>query len=64
MELYRQAVRLSGFFQSKNKPHQLLGGVGNGNIVVLTLGTFLRKVSGKGGIPKANKLGGIKDGKA
>ena len=38
--------------------------MGNCNIVVLAFGPFFSEISGKGGIPQADILGGIKNGVA
>lgn len=36
--------------------------MGNGNIVVLALGSLLSEIGGKGCIPNADELGGVEDG--
>jgi hypothetical protein len=35
------------FLQGEDETHQLLGGVGYGDIIMLSLGTLLSKVCGK-----------------
>jgi len=57
-------VRFSGFLQGEYEPHQFLGSVGDGNIVMLTLGSFFSEISGKGRVPKANVLGGVEESKS
>ena len=45
-----------------DQPHELLGSMGYGNIVVLALGPLLSKVSSKCWIPVADVLCGIENG--
>lgn len=40
----RKAIRFSEFLQSKNKPHQFLGGMRDSNVVMLALGSFFSEV--------------------
>ena len=58
-ELNCWGVRLPGFFQSEDKPHQLLGGVGYGDVVMLALSPFFGKVGSKGRVPMADVLGSV-----
>ena len=60
-ELSCQTVRLPRFLQCKNEPHQFLGSVRDGNIVVLALGPFLGEIGGEGWIPMTDKLGSVKE---
>ena len=53
------AVWPFGFLQSVNQANQLLGRMGERNIVVLALSPFLGEVSGKGRLPKADVFGGV-----
>lgn len=53
-----------GFLQRVNQPNQLLGRMGERNIVVLALSPLLGKISRKGRIPKANIFGGVVKGVA
>ena len=48
------AVWLLGFFHCVDHTHQFLCGMRECNIVVLSLGSFLGKVSGEGRIPEAD----------
>lgn len=48
--------------QSENEAHQLLGYVGDRNIVMLSFCPFLGKVGGKGGVPQTDILGGVVNG--
>ena len=57
-----RAIGLPGFLHSKDKPYQLLGCVGDGNIVVLALWPLFSEIGGKGRIPKADILGCIVKG--
>ena len=54
-----RAIGLPGFLHGEDKPHQLLGCVGNGYIVVLALCPLLCQISGKGWVPKADIFGGV-----
>ena len=50
--------------QGVNNPHEFLGSVGDGNIVVLSFGSLLGQVSGKGRIPETDVFRGIEEGVA
>ena len=52
-------IWLMGFLQSIDQPNQLLGRMGERNIVVLALSPFLGEVSGEGRIPEADIFGGV-----
>ena len=54
-----QAAGFAGLHESKDDTDKLLGGMGNGNIVVFSFRPFLGKVSCKGGIPVADELRGV-----
>ncbi len=41
-KLQFRAIWLTRLLQGEDEPHKLLGGVGYGDIVMLTLGAFLR----------------------
>ena len=58
------AVWPFGFLQSVNQPNQLLGRMGERNIVVLALSPLLGKISSKGWVPKADIFGGVVKGVA
>ena len=53
------AVWPFGFLQSVNQANQLLGRMGERNIVVLALSPLLGKISSKGWVPKADIFGGV-----
>ena len=53
------AVWLLGFLHSVDQPNQLLGRVGESNIVMLALSPLLGKISSKGWVPKADIFGGV-----
>ena len=55
-------VGLSGLLDRADYPNQLLGSMGNGNIVVLALSPFLGKVSSEGRIPVTDELSCIEQG--
>ena len=50
------------FLQGINQPHEFLHGVGQGDIVVFSFGTFLGKVFSKDRIPVADILGCVVKG--
>ena len=50
--------------QGKDQAHELLGGVRDGDIVVLALSSLLGKVSREGWIPNADVFCGIEKGVA
>lgn len=54
-------IGLSRSLQLVDNANQLLGGMGDGNIVVLAFGTFLSKIRGKGSIPLTDKPRGVKE---
>ena len=56
-----RTVRLSGFLQGINEPYQLLGGMRNGDVVVLALCPFSGEINSKVLIPMANVLGGVEE---
>ena len=60
----RRTIWLPGFLQRKDKPHQLLGGMGYGDVVVLALGPLLSKVGGKNRVPETDILGCVVKGVA
>ena len=53
-----------GLLHGVDQPDELLGSVGYGNIIVLTLGTLLGKVGGKGWIVDTDIFGGVENGVA
>ena len=55
-------ISLSGFPHCENQPDEFLGCVGNGDVIMLALGAFLGKVSGKSRVPMADVFGGVKEG--
>lgn len=58
-ELRRRVVRLTGALQGKDEAHQFLGGVGDGDIVMLAFRPLFRQISGEGSIPMADVLCGV-----
>ena len=58
-ELRRRVVRLTGALQGKDEAHQFLGGVGDGDIVMLAFSPLFCQISGEGSIPMADVLCGV-----
>lgn len=58
-ELRRRTVRLTGTLQGKDEAHQFLGGVGDGDIVMLAFSPLFCQISGEGSIPMADVLCGV-----
>ena len=58
-ELRRRVVRLTGTLQGKDEAHQFLGGVGDGDIVMLAFSPLFCQISGEGGIPMADVFCGV-----
>ena len=52
----------SGFFHSEDETNQLLGSVGDGDIVMLALSSLFSEICGEGRFPQADILSGIEDG--
>ena len=58
-ELRRRVVRFTGTLQGKDEAHQFLGGVGDGDIVMLAFSPLFCQISGEGSIPMADVLCGV-----
>ena len=52
-------IRLSGFLQGIDQANQFLGGMGDCDIIMLALGSFLGEISSEARIPKADIFGRV-----
>ena len=55
-------IRFSRLLQGIDQPHEFLHGMGQGNIVVFSFGTFLGKVFSKDRVPVTDVLGCVVEG--
>ena len=55
-------IGFAGFLHCENQPDAFLGGMGNGDVIMLALGAFLGQISGEGRAPVKGEFCGVEDG--